>query len=377
MQQFGQQRQEEQRRQEAEAYKQEAKQAMAQAFQSGDPMAIRQAVIQYPEIAETATQMFGFTNEQTERVARETYRRALSTDDDEQAAAILEGGIETVRQLGGNPRMMAGDLQAFRSNPQAGRRSMRGGFAALASDQEFRAVFPEAGGTADPAAVRAFEARARAAGFKPGSEEYQRAAQIELGLVPRAGISAEERIATQREVGEAVAEQAGREAGATEQAKQDVRSQSPEAIRQRREDAKASRMNIASTEDVVRQADDILNNEDFIDAITGARGRLPAVPGTAGFDAEVALDRLKNSLTLGNLDKMSGVLSESDIKILASEAGGLEPGMSREAMLSRLRQIREVFQSKTNDERKKLADMMSQEQGQPKQDTTEVNWSDL
>lgn len=146
VQQFGQQRQEEQRRQEAEAYKQEAKQAMATAFQSGDPMAIRQAVIQYPEIAETATQMFGFTNEQTEKVARETYRRIFSEQDEARQAAILEGGIETVRQFGGNPRMMARDLALLKENQPAALKAMRGGYAALASDQEFEAMFPEASG---------------------------------------------------------------------------------------------------------------------------------------------------------------------------------------------------------------------------------------
>lgn len=147
VQQFGQQRKEEQRLQEAEEYKQRAKQAMAQAFQSGDPMAIRQAVIEYPEIAETATQMFGFTNDQTEKVARETYRRALSETDPARRQAIMEGGIETVRQFGGNPRNMASDLQMLRENPEGFERSARAGYAALASDQEFEAMFPEADGS--------------------------------------------------------------------------------------------------------------------------------------------------------------------------------------------------------------------------------------
>lgn len=194
VQQFGQQQREEQRRQEAEAYKQRAKQAMSEAFQSGDPRAIRQAVIQYPEIAETATQMFGFTNDQTEQVARETYRRALSETDPQRRAAIMEGGIETVQQFGGNPRMMARDLQMLQENPEAALRSMQGGYAALASDQEFEAMFPGAGGSGLPAQTQAFNALVEAS--KSEDPTVRQAARVELGLEPRAGtLSAEQRTA--------------------------------------------------------------------------------------------------------------------------------------------------------------------------------------
>lgn len=372
VQQFGQQRADEKRRAEAVAYEQEARSALMEAVNSGDPARMRNVAIQYPEVSETMQQVYQFTNDRTREAAIQGYSSAAA--DPANAANILEQTAQRITELGGTPRNTLMDVEMLRRDPEAGMQRIKMGLAGVAPDVYDRVY---GGGTADPAAVRAFEARARAAGLEPGSEEYQRAAQIELGLVPRAGISAEERIATQRDVGEAVAQQAGREAGATEQARQDVRSRSPEAVRKQREEAKASRMNIASTEDIVRQTDDILTNEDFIDSITGARGRLPAVPGTSGFDAEVALDRLKNSLTLGNLDKMSGVLSESDIKILASEAGGLEPGMSREAMISRLQQIRQVFQSKTEEERRKLSEMMSDSQGEGQQESTEVNWSDL
>ena len=51
-----------QKAQEQAEYADRAKQAMVSAFRSGDPKAIRDAVIQYPEIGETAKQMFGFTN---------------------------------------------------------------------------------------------------------------------------------------------------------------------------------------------------------------------------------------------------------------------------------------------------------------------------
>ena len=91
--QFGQQRKQEQAAEEQKAYEQQAKQAMMEDFQSQDPAAIRNAIIQFPEIGETATQLFGFTNDQTEQVARETYRQALSETDPRRRMAILEGAL--------------------------------------------------------------------------------------------------------------------------------------------------------------------------------------------------------------------------------------------------------------------------------------------
>lgn len=372
VQQFGQQRQEQQRLAEAEDYKQRAKQAMSEAFQSGDPAKVRQAVIQFPEIGETAKQLFGFTNEQTEKVARETYRRALSETDPQRRAAILEGGIETVSQFGGNPRMMTRDLQMLQQNPEAFERSAKAGYAALASEEEYEAMFlgpagPEIGKynprdytadsfaefvrTSDPAVL----------------ERYASQRSVDIGGVPHvfdparggyypASVSGggQQRPVTSRDVAESEAEiTRGKES-----AKQDVKAQSPAEQREQRKAIKETRSELMGAEDTLGQIDNILGNEEYIDALTGVRGKVPGIPGTPGFDAEVAFDRLKNSLTLENLGKMSGVLSESDIKILSSEAGGIEPGMSREALIGRMNRIREVLEGKSEDARRRLREMM-------------------
>jgi len=178
------------------AYAESAKRAMAEAFQSGDPAAIRQAVIQYPEIAETATQMFGFTNDQTEQVARETYRRALS--DPENAAAYLDAGIETVSQFGGRPSMMTADLQMLQENPEAALKNMRAGYAAIASEEEYNSMFPESASSQSPAGVREFESMIQAA--ESDNPTIRDAALVNLGLKPRAGLSAEERILQSEEL---------------------------------------------------------------------------------------------------------------------------------------------------------------------------------
>jgi len=181
--------------QDQQAYQEAAKKAATEAMQSGDPRKIREAVIQFPEISKTMTDMFGFTNDQTKQVAKDTYRKALS--DPQNAAQYLQEGISQVSQFGGRPTTMAADFQMFQQNPEAALKNMRAGYAGIASEEEYGAMFGEDEGMGGPtpAAIRVFEANAKAAGLEPGTPEYIRAAQIELGLQPRAGISAQERIA--------------------------------------------------------------------------------------------------------------------------------------------------------------------------------------
>jgi hypothetical protein len=144
------------RMQEQSDYQANAKQALTQAVRSGDPAAMRDAVIQFPEIADTAKQAFGFTNEATEKVARETYRRVLS--DPANAFQLMSAGADEVERLGGRPRMMRSDAQMFQENPEAALRNVRAGFAAIASDQEYESMFPKASsGVTSPSNVREYE----------------------------------------------------------------------------------------------------------------------------------------------------------------------------------------------------------------------------
>lgn len=369
---------EQQKAQKQAEYAERAKQAMAEAFQSGDPAAIRNAVIQYPEIGETAKQMFGFTNDQTEQVARNTYRQALSTKDPQRRAAIMQQGIQDVQRFGGQPTNMMADLQMLQEDPEDFERSARAGYAALASDQEYDAMFgAEQGGpkigTYNP---RDYTTQSFAEFTKTGDpsvlERYASQRSVDIGGVPHvfdparggyypASVSGEGRQqpVTSRDVAESEAEiTRGRET-----AKQDVKSQSPEERRKVESQIKEIRNNIASSQDVISRLDSIARNPGHIESITGVRGKLPAIPGTEGFDAEIAFDQLRDTLTLGNLDKMSGVLSESDIKILSSAASGLEYGMSEEALTERMDDIRSVFESKSQQERAKLTEIMQGMEG--------------
>ena len=104
----------------------------------------------------------------------------------------------------------------------------------------------------------------------------------------------------------------------------------------------------------IELADNLLSNDDYLNAVAGVSGVLPSIPGTTKKDAMVAFDQLKNSLTLDNLSKMSGVLSDSDIKILRSAGAGMEEGMSKPALERRLKQIKKILSGKKTSIEKKI-----------------------
>lgn len=369
VQQFGQQRQEEQRRQEAEAYKQEAKQAMATAFQSGDPMAIRQAVIQYPEIAETATQMFGFTNEQTEQVARETYRRALSETDPARRAAIMEGGIETVRQFGGNPRNMASDLEMLRTNPEAFDRSARAGYAALASDQEFEAMF---GGQAqDPTA---FMQEMAAAGVLPGSQEYKDAVLERYGKGQTIGFDVVEAInpdSGKREYYQVSRTDPGNRIPLGLEVPQDprVQAQLAETARAETQAAQQEQKTIAGTLSTINK----IITSPGLSGFSGLDSFRRLIPGTEAANVAAYIEQLQSQNFLTAVDQMKGMgaLSENEGKKLSASVAALSPSMTDEAIKAELDSIQTQLASA-------LERLNSGALAEPRAQQQEtVNWSDL
>ena len=240
-------------------------------------------------------------------------------------------------------------------------------------EKEIIALNNGEGGSGDPAAWIVFERQAAAAGLQKGTPEYERAAEVALGLTARAGMSAAERIAADEVLSTQVAASSGKEAGAREAAKLEsqlatkpaveaavttarvtaenqAKSMSPEA-------QSAERKKITSAQGVIAQIDNLTNSDDYMKAISGVRGKLPPVPGTPGFDAEVAFNQLRDSLTLENLDKMSGVLTDRDIQLLSSAASGLEFGMSRKALEARISIIKSVLEDQSTVAQDKLKGM--------------------
>jgi hypothetical protein len=334
-----------------------AQQAVAQAFQSGDVNAIRQAMIQHPEMAEQAKNAFGFTNEQTERVARETYRRVLS--DPENAPAYMQQGIQQVAEFGGRPDMMTRDFQMLQENPKAALQNIRSGYASLASDEEFRAMF---GGQDGPNIgqynPRDYTTESFAEFVRSGDpsvlERYAAQRSVDIGGVPHvfdpaiggyrpagvAGAGGAQPV-TAETVGESEAEIAAQRESAVTRARGEAEAQTPEAQRKRQEAVRQS-------QDTLNVVNQLLDSD--LGAITGLASRVPTVRPES-MDLVRTAERLEALLTSENLGIMTGVLTDRDVELIKSIGSGLrvtEGGiqMSEEGARERLMQIRDTIQRK-------------------------------
>lgn len=197
-------------------------QQAAEIMERGNPDEIAQFSMQNPEIGESMIGGIKFANESTKANMRDSMRRIVAGEDPVQ---VIQDRIQMVESQGGDASDTRRELQAAQADPE-GYRQQVSSIYAMSFPNEYNAFRAATGqdSSATPAEIRAFEAKAKAAGLEPGTPEYQQAAKIDLGMVPRAGMSAEERIALDPERGEAVASQSGREAAESERGKLEVQA---------------------------------------------------------------------------------------------------------------------------------------------------------
>jgi hypothetical protein len=142
-------------------------------------------------------------------------------------------------------------------------------------------------------------------------------------------LSAEDQIEAQSKL-------AGAKKTATAQAAADVIAGSPEAQKQ-------ATKNEAFRVDTISVIDSILDSD--FDKVTGTAGRLPSVmPKTE--DILVQADRLESLLTADNMDIMTGVLSETDIKIISNLAGGFGLERNKDGKPVRIKGSSEAFKDR-------------------------------
>jgi hypothetical protein len=120
-----------------------------------------------------------------------------------------------------------------------------------------------------------------------------------------------------------------------------------------------------------------LASDPNIGAIFGTvSSRTPTLKASSG-DLEVALDELKNLLTMGNLGRMSGVLSQSDIELIASAASGLDLRMSDEAAKQKLNQITRRLETKLREKGIEIPSAQAPTAQTATQSRSIFNWGDL
>ncbi|AUR84596.1 coil containing protein [Vibrio phage 1.061.O._10N.286.55.C2] len=103
---------------------------------------------------------------------------------------------------------------------------------------------------------------------------------------------------------------------------------------------------IVAAEQKKSSIDELVGNSDYMDSISGFANysKVPEVARTTvQNEAAAYLDNIKNSMTLENLGVMSGPLTDTDIKIIASASSKLRAGMSEKVLKQELTKIQEAY----------------------------------
>lgn len=90
--------------------------AAQQAYQSGDPEAMAQASLQFPEIGENLRKTIGLDNERKNKEASEFARRLLTASPD-QRASIYEERINSLQEQGRDPSHTIQSYKDYQRNP--------------------------------------------------------------------------------------------------------------------------------------------------------------------------------------------------------------------------------------------------------------------
>lgn len=201
-------------------------------------------------------------------------------------------------------------------------------------------------------------------GFIPKEMEYQDREAFTMGMLQDEAMKQEElnlkkkasEIAEQRLKSDQAQESLQRETNELKREELELKIESSrrEERQKRIEAANLAKSQMRQQKNLIATIDKFLPskenketyNEEYVDSMTGWRGRMMPIKDV-GIEAESFFNQIKNTLTLENLDKMSGVLSESDILILSNAATALVPGMSKKAMESELTKIKEVLKDKS------------------------------
>lgn len=309
--------------------------ALKQAIDSGDPVAVRDVMLQYPELQDTAKNAFGFTNEQTEQVAKDTYRRVLANPDN--AQQYLQQGVQRVQELGGSPTNMSSDLQMFQQDPEAALRNVQLG----------ASMFPDL------------------------QEAYQSQQQPDEQMTPYQRAQIDLRQEDQR-----LRELEAQQSQETNDLRRQQLEQEIELRKQKIEDAKLKTDAAQGKQDASldmateagKLAEEIANDDAFEDIVGTIDPLTPTISGKSQ-DLINKSNRLQSLLTVDNLKLMSGVLTDRDIGFLTNVASGLnvtDGGIkgSEKGVRKRLQDIAEKMKQATKDK-------------QPQQQSQTVNWSDL
>ena len=321
-----------QNRQEQKAI--EKKKAFMGALESGDPNKMAEFVISNPDSRELVNDVMKYKSTASKKNHRDTLRNILT--DPQNAEQYISERRSYLESVGADTEITDKSMEMYQQNPEAFMKNAEVAFAGVAP-KEFKALV---------------KSNAKMTEYQRETLDLKREANDIRRLEKEA--RTEDNQLKRDEL----------------KFKLDERKQKSKDRRvKKRFDASAK---IRQQTSLSESIESFIANPDYINSMTGYRGRTPSVT-TTGIEAEAYFNNIKNNLTLENLDKMTGVLSETDIKILSTAATALQAGMSAPKMKVELKKIQTVLATKSADVQAQLMGRSPQGQNpQPQQQSPQA-----
>ena len=344
------------------AFKEKASKAMRE----GDDAAMAELMLEYPEARQVFTDFGKVRDKNQADFQAEVYRQAVANP--ERAVSILKQGMEEGREKGINTDNLARNLSNFGSDPKNYDRNITAMKMELAvldpvyakqqAEERKAAAELEKETRKQEAAAAKGQKKTIGSSYvikdKEGNMWNMTRSTDPITLDTKTLYSpigdAPEKPGSKVEIvsgGETSEEKLTRQTAAKRALGAAQEMEIEEQIEEQQEE-------IRTADFTQNLGMNILNDPEILDDITGYTGMMPTLTPT-GKASEAAFNQFKNNLTLTNLGKMSGVLSESDIQILANAASGLEIGMDEGKMRETINFIVTMLEDKKREYRDKIA----------------------
>lgn len=272
-----------------------------------------------PAAFDRVSKTIGFKSDQTKQLMQDTLISALQNP--EQRDQIIAQGSEAIKAAGGNPQYLS---QAIGDDTEGFERGAVPFLASLGGQgADFAKTYMD---------------------IKPQAAESMTEAQSEANQR-----AIERNDLAKRQLEQKTLENQYRRE--TDELKRKELEQKIEQAKVKSNEAKQQdqvRINdaISSATEKKASIDELVSNADYMDSISGFANysKVPEAARTTNQNEAAAyLENIKNSMTLGNLGVMSGPLTDTDIKIIASASSKLRPGMSEKVLKKELTKIQNAY----------------------------------
>ena len=286
------------------ANQRKAEMAMASdLFKSGTPAQIAEFMFKHEDAGKRLDQMIGFRNNATKQDMIQGMQKILANP--ASAEQVITDHIDFVTAQGGDPKDSINELTLLKS----------------VGPDKYAEIIETAYSTIDPAGHKQYQTLKG-----DPNADLARQQMILENQLKQAQIADYKKQTSLR--GQPTAKQLADEAKAGEKTQQEQTE---------------TQNKIYTVNQNIAAIDTLLNNQDYLDKVTGVSSRLPTVSTTAT-EADAYLDNIKNSMTIENLGVMSGPLTDKDIQIIASASSRLNKGMSEAAFKRELNTIKATYE---------------------------------